>query len=140
MKRITSIALCVLASLAAVGSASAQDHAVKATIPFGFYVGNKWLPSGTYELTSDSRSPDIIKILDAAGTVEMLSLAESDDHRSKTGTLVFRKYGDQYFLHEVLSSAGHMNVSFQNSKREKWAQTHETATVSAPSTVYLALK
>ena len=57
MKRITSIALCVLASLAAAGSASAQDHAVKATVPFGFYVGNKWLPSGTYELTSDSEAP-----------------------------------------------------------------------------------
>jgi hypothetical protein len=140
MKRIASIALFVLASLATAGSASAQDHAVKATVPFGFYVGNKWLPSGTYEMTSDSRDPDIIKILNASGVVEMLSLAENDDHRSKTGTLVFKKYGDQYFLHEILSSAGHMNVSFHNSKREKWAQTHETAIVAAPSTVYLALK
>ena len=140
MKRITSVALCVLASLAAVGGASAQDHAAKASIPFGFYVGNKWLPSGTYEMTSDSRDPNVINIRNADGSLQILSLAESDDHRSKTGTMVFRKYGDQYFLHEILSSSGHMNVSFPNSKREKSAQEHKQATISAPSNVYLALK
>ena len=57
MKRITSIALCVLSSIAAVGSASGQDHVAKATVPFGFYVGNNWLPSGTYAMTSDSSKP-----------------------------------------------------------------------------------
>jgi len=140
MKRITSITLCVLASLAAVCSASAQDHAAKATVPFGFYVGSQWLPSGTYTLTSDSRDPNVINIRNAEGNLQILSLAQTDDHRAKTGELVFTKYGDQYFLHEILCASGHMNVSFTKSKREKSAQEHEQATVSTPSTVYLALK
>ncbi len=140
MKRITSIALCVLASLAAVGSASAQDHAATATVPFGFYIGNNWIPSGTYKLTSDSGSPNVITIRNADSTVAMLSLAQSDGNRSKKDTLVFKKYGDQYFLHEILCSSRNMNVAFPKSKREKLAGEHAEASISAPTNVFLALK
>jgi hypothetical protein len=62
MKKMTTIAAILLASLAAAGSASAQDHSAKANIPFGFYVDSKWVPAGAYTLTSDVKSPDIINI------------------------------------------------------------------------------
>ena len=55
MKPITVIAfaVCLLASFAVVGTVSAQDHAAKATVPFGFNVGDKWVPAGTYTITSE---------------------------------------------------------------------------------------
>jgi hypothetical protein len=50
MKRITAIALFILAGLVSAGNVLAQDHGVRTTVPFDFTVGNKVLPSGTYTI------------------------------------------------------------------------------------------
>ena len=139
MKKITAIATILLASLATAGSASAQDHAAKANIPFGFYVENKWVPAGTYTLTSDSTSPSIIAIRNGDNTVSVLDVGRPEDAHSGSSTLVFTKYGDKYFLHEVRCEPCHMNVAFSDSKREKTVRAQE-ASAGAPSNVYLALK
>jgi hypothetical protein len=139
MKPITAIASILFASLAAAGIASAQDHAAKANIPFGFYVADKWVPGGTYMLTSDSRSPNIVAIRNAEGKVALLSIGHTEDKQSRPSTLAFKKYGDQYFLHEISCSPCRMNVGFPDSKREKLAQTRE-ASVAPATDVYLALK
>ena len=139
MKKITAIAAILLASLATIGSASAQDHAAKANIPFGFYIENKWVPAGTYTLTSDSRSPDLIAIRSGDNAVSMLSVGHSEERQPGSHSLVFAKYGDKYFLHEIRCATCNMNVAFSPSKREKAVRTQE-ASVEAPSTVYLALK
>jgi len=139
MKKITAIATILLASLATAGSASAQDHAAKAKIPFGFYVENKWVPAGTYTLASDSISPDIVVIRNGDSTVSMLSIGRPEDPHSGTNALVFAKIGDKYFLHEIRCASSHMNLAFPDTKREKEARAQE-ASVNAPSTVYLALK
>ena len=140
MKKITAIAAILLASLAAAGSASAQDHAAKANIPFGFYVENKWVPAGTYTLTSDTRSPDVIVIRNANSTVSLLSVGHQQDKAPGSNVLVFTRYGDKYFLHEILCSRCGMNEAFSDSKREKLARAQEAASIEPPSTVYLALK
>lgn len=139
MKRITTIALCLLASLVAAGTASAQDHAAKATIPFGFNVGNTWLPAGTYTMTSDSQSPNVISIRNADNKISLLSVGQAADRRPDSRSLVFKKYGDQYFLHEIRCSACRMNVAFSGSKRERLAQKRE-ASAAPPTDIYLALK
>ena len=139
MKQITSIAAILLASLAAAGSASAQDHAVKVDIPFGFYVENQWAPAGTYILTSDIRSAEVVTIRNRESGASLLDLGHSVDLQPGDGTLVFHRYGDRYFLREIRSSAGHMHVGFNPSKREREQLTRE-ASNGTESTVYLALK
>jgi hypothetical protein len=64
MEHITmiAIAVCLLAGFAVVSTVSAQDHAARATVPFNFNVGDKWVPAGTYTMISDSRSPNVIFI------------------------------------------------------------------------------
>jgi len=139
MKRITTIALCLLASLVAAGSASAQDNAARAAVPFGFYAGNTWLPAGTYTLSSESNSPDVIFIRSADNKVALMDVGHPADPQSGAHTLVFKKYGDKYFLHEIRCTACRMNIAFSDSKREKAAKIQE-ASVAPPSNVYLALK
>jgi hypothetical protein len=139
MKPITAIAALVLASLAAVGSAYAQDHAARATVPFGFFVGDKWIPAGTYTMTSDTRSPDIIAIRDANSTVSLLKMGLLNDQKPGSNTLLFKKYGDKYFLHAISCARCRMNVGFPDSKRERQARTQE-ASLAPPTDVYLALK
>jgi|SRR5271165_3872778 len=137
MKRIAAIAIGLLASLAAVGSASAQDHQVKANIPFDFYVGGTWLPAGTYTIESNAGA-QAIQILSADKRNDVMTVVLADEKNAGPGQLVFKKYGDQYFLHEVLCSAGHMNVQLPTSKWEKRAETREASAAPA-SDVYLAL-
>jgi hypothetical protein len=139
MKQITAIAAILLASLAAAGTASAQDHAAKAKIPFGFYVGNKWVPAGEYRMTSDAGNPSAITIRNTDSSVALMASARADERQPGAHTLVFTKYGDQYFLHEILCSSCGMNVAFSDSKQEKLARTRE-ASIAAPTDVYLALK
>jgi hypothetical protein len=49
----------------------------------------------------------------------------ADDKESYGGELVFAKYGNQYFLHEVLCSALSMNVALPTSRLEKRARIQE---------------
>lgn len=136
MKRITAVTVCLLASLAAIGSASAQDSQARANIPFDFYVNNTWLPAGAYTMASDGTNPQVIRIVSADKKTSVMSLTQADDKRPGKSELVFRKIGDQYFLHEVLS--GHLNAALPTSRQERNAQTREAS--AAPATdVYLAL-
>jgi len=138
MKRNISILVGLLASLAVV-SASAQDHAAKATVPFGFYVGNTWMPAGTYQMTSQAEHPGIVSIRNAQTNESLLSLTLPTDKQPGASRLEFKKYGDRYFLHQILCSSGGMNVQFARSKKERLAETRE-ANAAPPSTIYLALR
>jgi len=142
MKSITvfAFAVCLFASFAVVGTVSAQDHAARATVPFGFNVGDKWVPPGTYIITSQIQS-NVISVRDKNSSIALLSPTQPDSRRLNGGTLVFTKYGDQYFLHEILCSACGMNFALPGSRHEKLARAHqEEAGLSNPTDVYLALK
>jgi len=138
---VVAFAVCLLASFAVVGTVSAQDHAARATVPFGFNVGDKWVPAGTYTITSTSETrSNVISIRDKDRTIALWSLVQPDSRRLNADKLVFTKYGDQYFLHEILCSSCGMNVLLPGSKHEKLARRHEEAGLSSPTDVYLALK
>jgi hypothetical protein len=141
MKHITVfvIGVCLLASFVVVGTVSAQDHAAIATVPFNFNVGDKWVPAGTYTMTSDNLRPNVIIIRSKDNKISLLSVAQSDGRRLNAGKLVFAKYGDQYFLHEVLCSSCGIDVAFPGSKHEKLVRTRQMAGLLNPTDVYLAL-
>jgi len=123
MKRIAAIALLVVASFLTAGSAMAQDQGVMATIPFNFNVGGSVLPAGTYTLRSESASPSILRITDWDKGVRILTVAMSNSGQGRpANVLVFHKYGNQYFLSEIHSDAGAMNVNLLGSKQEKRAK------------------
>jgi hypothetical protein len=138
--KVFANAVCLLASLAATGTVSAQDHAATATVPFNFNVGDTWVPAGTYIMTSDMSHPEVISIRSKDGKTTLLSVTRSEDRRSSNaGKLVFTKYGDQYFLHEIFCSRCGMNVAFPGSKHERLARTRLEAGLLNPTDVYLAL-
>jgi hypothetical protein len=116
MKRIIAIALFAASSLAAAGNLSAQEHTVKANIPFDFTVNNNVLPAGTY--TISSVSPYAVQVRNVKGRIAEFSAVHNDDKRSTTPVLVFQRYGNQYFLHEILA-ANALNVAVAPSKREQ---------------------
>jgi hypothetical protein len=124
MKRVIAMAFC-LAGLIVAGHASAQEPAVKADVPFDFTAGGKLLPSGTYVITSDITMPNVIHIRNLQHNVTAFSGVNYSGKESKTGKLIFERYGNQYFLKEILCSAAPMNVELPTSKQEKEIRTQE---------------
>jgi hypothetical protein len=123
MKHITAIALFVAASFFTAGSAIAQDHAVKATVPFNFTVNGSSLPAGNYTIASDVTSPRILRITDWDKGVHVLAISlPNSNEQGQANKLVFHRYGNQYFLSEICSEASSMNVRLSTSKQEKRAR------------------
>ncbi len=125
MKRITALAIFSAATALAAGNLFAQAHAVQATMPFEFTVGNKLLPSGTYTIIPVR--DDVIEIQNSDKKVFILSPTSPDSRQLPNGAaLIFDKYQNRYFLREVLAGSFALNVELPKPKSEKKARTQET--------------
>jgi hypothetical protein len=140
MKRITAIALLAIANLAMAGTSFAQTAGVQANVPFDFTVGNKVLPPGTYRIQSQWKSGPTIVIKNHDKPISVMTLVDQDGARSKTGgKLIFHKYGDQYFLSEILCDSADMNVALHPSKAEKRVKLQQ-AMIQPSSEVFIAAR
>ena len=137
MKRITAIALFALATLVA-GSAMAQERAVKATVPFDFTVGSAHIPAGTYTIMSTSTST-LIELRSDTGKVHIFGAAYPDGKQWNRSSLVFDRYGDRYFLHEIRCSNSAMNLELPVTKWEKQAQQQQASLEQHTDEVFIAL-
>jgi hypothetical protein len=120
MNRISAIGLLTIASLATCTGAIAQQ--LKANIPFGFTVGNTWMPAGEYTISSPLRQVVQVRSVDLAKIATIVSSQGYNESRSGS-KLVFDKYGDQYFLRRVLSpNFASLNLDVPQGKAEKKAR------------------
>jgi hypothetical protein len=124
MKRIPTLSLIILAALSAI-PAIAQGVVLKTDIPFGFTVGDTYMPAGHYTLSAPESG--IIRIANdntnAVATVSDTHGFSDPGHGSK---LVFEKYGERYFLHHVLCpTTVALNVDIPEWNAEKRARTRE---------------
>jgi hypothetical protein len=95
-------AFAAVAALATVAPALAQTEVhLVARVPFAFTVGNANLPSDTYNLSRMNGHREMIFLRgDRTGALVRVNeerLARTDAEPS----LVFHRYGDQYFLREI---------------------------------------
>jgi hypothetical protein len=138
MKRITATALLAIANLAMAGTSFAQSKGVQANVPFDFTVANQVFPAGTYRI--EQKSVGLIEIKNHDKPISAFTLVNPDSTRSKNGgKLIFRKYGSQYFLSEVLCDSASMNVELLPSKAEKRVRLQQ-AMVTPSSEVFIAAR
>ncbi len=138
MKRITAIALLAIANFAMAGTSFAQSKVVKVNVPFDFTIGKHLLPAGTYNIKTESSGLIVIKNHDRP--ITLLTLADTDGNRSPNGgKLIFHKYGDRYFLSEILCDDADMDVAFRPSKTEKTVRLQQ-AMVNPSSEVFIAAR
>lgn len=99
---------------------SAQETvALHASIPFDFWVGNKFVPSGDY-LIQASGGKTVFREEDGpVAAAWLLGIPESRLEASDKGELVFHRYGDQYFLTTVWTPYSKLGYSIPMSSREK---------------------
>jgi hypothetical protein len=125
MKHLFATALVATACLMPHTGALAQNK-LEATIPFDFTVGQSQLPAGTYMVTYVQ--PRVIEFSNWQKNVNVMTLITSTaDVKQTPNSLVFNKYGDQYFLSEVRGGYGGSAAKVGTSKREKRVQVEEAA-------------
>jgi hypothetical protein len=140
MKRIIATAFFAVASLLTTGNMSAQDSAVQVTIPFNFAVGNTVLPSGTYIVSSETPQMILVRNKDHGKLASMALINQANARNASENKLVFNRYGNEYFLNQILCPSAAIVAELPTSKREKRARLREEASLEQPEQVLLALK
>ena len=124
MKHIKkAFALSGLLVLLTFASALGQsDRQTIIHIPFNFSVGEKAFPAGKYVIERNRKDSDtvwVIKRKDNAGKAMLLTRPVRANDTQQETRLVFRQYGDLYFLAEFWTAGDQTGREIQVSDREK---------------------
>ena len=139
MKRLTAIALLALASLFIAGVAMAAHRGAQANVPFAFNVGDKVFPAGVYMIHSPASGIIELRSEDRAIGILSVALPDSNKPMNGEGVWVFNRYGDRYFLAEVLCPNASVSLHLPTTKLERMVRINE-ATLSTPTQVLVAVK
>jgi len=100
--------------------AQAQRAAVKANIPFDFFVGKHSMPAGVYLFAADGSGLMSIRGEHDGMTVVVAGSRSAMD-AGKGSKVVFDKFGSQYILHRVLSrSSQRLSMDLPGWRPPKW--------------------
>jgi hypothetical protein len=125
-KGFTKAALLAIMIMIAAGTAvKAQtlQYKLTANIPFDFTVADKKFPAGEYSFSraQQNAGDTIVQISSADGhdnlnrlTVPVLRLTSEDK-----ATLVFHRYGDEYFLFQIWPASANTGRALSKSRGEK---------------------
>ena len=108
MNNLTRKAACAAVAVAAilvVGASRARAEETVATnlkVPFAFMVGDVRLPAGDYTVQKASMGEDVLEIVSADGQhAALASTIPATSDRGDNTQLVFRKFGNDYFLSRI---------------------------------------
>jgi hypothetical protein len=118
LKIFSMLSLAVTLTVAAVYAN--PTGALKANIPFDFSVGNKTLPAGVYTV-APTTTPGLLLIRREDGRMGALIqtqgvLARREQDKTK---LVFRRYGDHYFLAQLWTAGDSNGRELWKSRTER---------------------
>jgi hypothetical protein len=123
--KCTTALTYLAATLISMGSACAHAQGPGFKVPFDFTVGNQVFPAGSYQVSYYPTKTAILIRSQDDDRFHAFAAIYSADPSTRDGKVVFTKYGNQYFLHEVLCSAVSMNVALPTSRLEKQVRIQE---------------
>jgi len=111
------ITLSVIAALSIAGFAG-LDGKLEANIPFDFMVGGKKLPAGKYTV-GESGAGATLMVRNWEKRQAAVSITQGLQVRDGSKPqLVFRRYGNQYFLAKVISYSSGLELLKTKAERE----------------------
>ena len=149
-KQFAMIGLLVVMTMVAAGtSANAQSlhYKMTANIPFEFTVANKKLPAGEYSVTrAQESSGDLVLQInskDGRESISRLTIPVNTLHPMQSASLIFNRYGNEYFLSEVWPKGGSVGRALPKTRAERElerkAQDSGVAAVNAPEVKTITL-
>jgi hypothetical protein len=122
MSMFRKVALTFAAALAltpAVPAAAQQSVDLVARVPFEFTVGGTSLPRDTYQLSRLNGHAEMLLVRSERKGVFVRTGQVRLPRRAAAASLVFHRYGDQYFLREVnLEGSTRLEVPETGAERE----------------------
>jgi len=123
LAKISLLGAMVLVTTVASTQAQTFGYRIRANIPFDFSIGNKKLSAGAYSISRARQNSDdtILSILDGDGRSKAIPSSHAvETLRSKDkSTLVFHRYGDQYFLYQIWRAGETTGREFVISRDER---------------------
>ena len=117
-RTITLLSLFTILAAAPVYAQSADNIVLK--VPFSFVVGKKTLPAGEYTVKR-ALSTRLTLIRNAGGHREyttILTMLVPPETMTLAAKLIFHRYGDQYFLHQVWTPGSERGGQLSESRAE----------------------
>jgi hypothetical protein len=134
---------CLLALvIAAPAHAQLPGTRMRATIPFDFIVKGKTFPAGNYEIRRISDSPEGLIIQNANEKRDQVIFETEPVETRKipnTSEIVFHRYGDSYFLAEVLTGGEETGQELAPTRAERRLRSEMASNKAEPETVALAV-
>ena len=134
---------CGLLAVLAAASAHAQmpGTALRATIPFDFSVRGKILPAGEYQIRRIADEPDGL-IISSINDKHEHAVFETEPVEARRianrSEIIFHRYGDTYFLSEVLTGGEQTGHEIIPSRQERDLRREMASNRTEPETVALA--
>jgi hypothetical protein len=125
-KKLINCGLLIAMVAMMVGqSAKAQSlvYGLRINIPFDFSVGNKKLPAGRYSVNRvlPNGGDQLIEIsnLEGKASTYRTTMPVTTVRPKDKSTLVFHRYGDQYFLFQVWPAGASTGLTWPQSRSER---------------------
>ena len=121
--KIGLLSAIVLATAVVSTQAQSLEYRITANVPFDFSIAGKKLPAGKYSIGRARINSDdsVLSVLDGDGHAKEMrtSIPVSTLTAKNNATLIFHRYGDQYFLYQVWSAGGTTGRQFPKSSAER---------------------
>jgi hypothetical protein len=118
---ITLLVTVAFASALASVSAQTPGHNITANVPFEFNVGDKTLPAGSYAVAAVGTDRSGLRVSnrdDNETAIRLTQTVQANEPKEQT-VLVFKRYGDRYFLSQVWLSGETKGLQMLKSKSER---------------------
>src|ERR1700748_3435842 len=107
--RIGNLSLLVLSFLLTNTGAFAQAPA-RATVPFGFNIGTKHLPAGSYDVKRADFNSNFVMVTNRNTGETVLSMYRIETPGQIHHKLVFHHSGNQYYLTQIWGGEGNVGM------------------------------
>lgn len=146
MLNILGVSVLVLTGLMATASAQDTSSTKTVKIDFDFYAGKKLMPAGEYRISLRSNTSTHKMILIKQVNGDEQAILASVPYPNKTnyepGSLVFNRYGEQYFfsavqlgngnaLHTILKTRAEREIGKKIAKNSNNDKQEEVVTISS---------
>jgi hypothetical protein len=131
----------MLVVIAATANAQLAGTAIRAEIPFDFSAMGRTLPAGNYEIRRITDEPNVLLVSNVNNPREHVTIS-TEPVQSLEGfrrtELVFNKYSDRYFLHEILPAGEETGQELLQSRQERNLKRELASNHTSPERVALA--
>jgi len=137
----TMIMMSILMALSALSANAQKGGSFVVKVPFAFTVSGKTLPAGQYVFARSAKaSSEVIMIRSKErGAYVQTKQVQSQDIQEKT-KVMFKRYGDQYFLFQIWISGRNIGRELFKSTQEQQSERELAQHAIKPDTIAIVVR